>query len=110
MRCNDSYGVCRICMKEAGLALQSSFSSLPLISCYAHHRRRDPTLRYTRAHFGLLRLIGASTNTQSEHKTSFSISPGHVPRSLKTITLLISPTSSWNYWATVLKDRHVHVS
>jgi hypothetical protein len=47
-----------------GLALQSSFSSLPLISCYPHHHQRNPTLRYTWATFR------AITSDWSKHKHS----------------------------------------
>ena len=47
MRCNDSSGVCRICVMEASLALQSSFSSLRTHSCYPHLHQRNPTLQYS---------------------------------------------------------------
>jgi hypothetical protein len=97
MRCSDSCGVCRICVMEAGLASQSSFSSLPSRSCYLHLRQRNPTLHYTRARFGPLQLAGASTKSRLEHKNSFSISRSRVVRGLISITLLISSTSSCFY-------------
>ena len=58
---------------ETASALQWSFSSLSSRSRYPHLHQRNPTLHYTWAHFGPLRLTGASTNTALEHKNSFSI-------------------------------------
>ena len=59
---------------EAGLALQSSFSSLPCRSCYPRLRlhQRNPTLHYTRARFGPLHLTGNKhKHSLLEHKNSF---------------------------------------
>src|SRR6267154_6147141 len=97
MRCSVSCGVCRICVMEACLASQSSFSSLPSCTYYPRLHQRNPTLHYTRARFEKLHLTGTSTNTHSEHKTSFSISPCHLAGSLVNISLLISSTSSCYY-------------
>src|ERR1700755_3521300 len=110
MRWSDSCGVCRVCAMEAGLALQSNFSSLPSRSCYPHIYPRNPTLCYTHPRFGPLHLTGASTKTRLEHKISFSISPCHAPGSLNTITPLISSTSSCYYWAIFSKDRQARIS
>src|SRR5258707_8255379 len=98
MRYSDGCCVCRIWLMEVGLALLSSFSSLPSSSYCPHRRQRNPTLHCTRAHLGPLRPTGASTNTRLEHKNSFSISLGHVAgRFIVNITLLISSTSSSHF-------------
>jgi hypothetical protein len=83
--------------KAAGLALWSSFSSLPSRSYYPNLHQRNHTLHYTQARFGPLHLTGASTKTPLKHKNSFLISPCHVSRSLSPITQLISSTSSCRY-------------
>src|SRR6266403_981415 len=70
MSYNDSCGVFRICMMEAGLALRSSFSSSLSSNCHPHLRQRTPTVRYMWALFGLLRLTGASTKT---HRRDFRL-------------------------------------
>src|SRR6266852_2368679 len=97
MRCSDSCGVSRIWVMVVGLALQLSFSSLPSSSCSQRLHQRNTPLHYTRGHFGPLHLTGASTNAHLGHRNSFSISPSHIFRSLRMITLLISSTSSCYY-------------
>src|SRR5229473_1939563 len=98
MRSSDRYGVCRICMMEAGLALLSSFSSFPSSSYYPHRHQTNPTLLCTWAHFGPLHLIGGSTKTHLQHKDFFSTFPCHIAGALlMAFTLLISSTSSSHY-------------
>ena len=63
MWCNDSYGVCRIYAMEAGLASQSSFLSLPLISCYPYHCQGSHSVIYAGAFWTI-------TSDWSKHKHS----------------------------------------
>jgi hypothetical protein len=96
---SDSCGICRICVGGGlGFTVELFFLALSqLLSTGPHLHQRNPTLHYTWERFGPLHPTGASTNTRLEPKTSFPISPCHVPKSLTSITLLISLTSSCFY-------------